>query len=320
MNEKCKPLVSVVIIGLNEEKLLGNSLAAVIGSKINDFDIEIIYVDSGSIDRSLDIANSFSQVTSYKLSCEDVSAAKARNLGAKQAKGTFIQFVDGDSELDANWLTFAYRHLSQHSNTACVFGALEESHPESNIYTKVCSFDWYIPPGEYRLCGGNAFWRKSYLEDANFFDETLSAGEEPDLCYRVRQLGGRIFCIDAPMVKHDLEMNSFVEYWQRGVINGKAYAAIGLRYRNHKEKLWFKEMLRNFLEPLMWLSILCVVTYLVTFSFAVVILCLLWLFRAVKIAISSKKKIPKITDGILYGFHIQFIRLASFWGQLKFLF
>lgn len=316
--KQAKPLISVVVIGLNEESLLEHSLRSIVASQIQNCDIEIIYVDSGSTDTSLKIANSFSQVTTYELNSSDPSAAKARNLGVKQANGNFIQFVDGDSCLDKNWLESAYSYISRNDTIACVFGTLVESNPESNIYTKVCSFDWYISPGEYRLCGGNAFWRKRVLDTANYFDETLSAGEEPDLCYRIRQTGSQIICIDAPMVKHDLEMNTFQEYWNRGVTNGKAYVAIGLRYRHHEEKLWFKEMLRNFLEPLIWSFLFIATSYFYSFWYALILICSIWLTRAIRISLLNKKRIPKLIDGILYGFHIQFMRLASFWGQLKF--
>jgi len=60
-------------------------------------------------------------------------------------------------------------------------------------------------------------------------------------------------------------MNSFNEYWQRGVVNGKAYAAVGLRYRKYKEKLWFKEMLRDFFKPIMWSFIFCFICICVYF-------------------------------------------------------
>jgi GT2 family glycosyltransferase len=214
-------------------------------------------------------------------------------------------------------LQTAYTHICNKEDVACVFGELVESHPEANLYTHLCTFDWHIPPGEYRFCGGNSFWRKSFLDNAGYFDETLLAGEEPDLCYRVRHLGGHILRIDASMVEHDLEMNTFQQYWQRGMASGKAYAAIGLRYRNSKEKLWLKEMLRNFVEPLIWLIIIVSATCFFSFGIALAILCSFWLLRGIKIALSNKKRITKWTDGLLYGFHLQFIRLPTFWGQLK---
>ncbi len=319
MKRDSRPLISIVVIGLNEENLIEESLSAVLNSKLQTCNIEILYVDSGSTDRSFEIAQSIPQVKALKLNSSSPSAAKARNFGAKIAKGDFIQFVDGDSILHEMWLQTAYDYLFNKTKFVCVFGELIERHPEANLYTKLCMYDWYIPPGEYRLCGGNAFWRKSFLDDVGFFDETLFAGEEPDLCYRVRQNGGRIFCLDAPMVKHDLEMNTFHQYWKRGVTSGKAYAAIGLRYRHSKEKLWFKEMLRNFIEPMMWLIIFGLVTYIFSVEFGLIVLCLIFLLRAFIIAIKNQRRIPKLIDGILYGLHLQFVRIPTFLGELKFL-
>lgn len=311
------PLVSVIVIGLNEENLLPKSLQSVFDSVIIDFNIEVIYVDSNSVDNSLNIADSFEKVNAYVLDCDNPSAAKARNFGLKKAKGEFVQFLDGDSILNCHWLQTAYSEICKNEDLACVFGSLVERCPETSIYNKVCAYDWHIAQGEYRLCGGNAFWRKSVLDEVGYFDEVLSAGEEPDLCYRVRQTGRRIFCLGATMAQHDLEMNSFKQYWHRGIVNGRAYATIALRYRHTEEKLWFKEMIKNFIEPVAWIVLFTVAFYLISFGYAVLFVFLFWILRAVKIALSNMTRIPNFVDGVLYGLHLQLIRVPTFSGQLK---
>jgi glycosyltransferase involved in cell wall biosynthesis len=321
MNPDSRSLISVVVIGLNEERLLQDSLESVLNLRTKNCDIEIIYVDSGSIDHSFEIAESIPQVTALQLNNPNPTAAKARNFGASKAKGDFIQFVDGDSILHEDWLQTAYDFLCNHRKVACVFGELTESRPEANIYTKVCKFDWYVPSGEARYCGGNALWRKSSLdaEGGEGFDEALSAGEEPDLCYRIRQNGEKIFFLSIPMANHDLEMNTFSQYWSRAVTNGKAYAAVGLRYRHNKEKLWFKEMIRNFIEPVLWLSFFILVSYFSSITFGFLAIGLVLFLRSFKIASNNRERIPKLKDGLLYGFHLLFMRIPTSWGQLKYL-
>jgi len=311
------PLISIIVIGLNEEKNLKECLSSIFESSLGgDEKLEIVYVDSGSIDNSIAIAKSFYNVKVISLQDSPPSAAKGRNLGASITKGDYIQFVDGDSALDKNWIKMALQALELDQSKGVVFGAIEEVDNKNTIYSKVCRFDWYTPPGDYRLCGGNAMWRRDIFIKAGGFDSTLSAGEEPDLCYKVRQNGHRIVCLDAPMVKHDLDMNSFKEYWLRSIRSGYAYSVIAMRFMNMEEKLWLKETIRNFLDPLLWVIII-----LSGFSIGwLASLSLLFAFisyRIIRIIKNVQQRTTSLTDALLYGLHIQFSRLPLALGQIK---
>src|SRR3982750_3005760 len=74
-------LVSVVVIGLNEEERLRDSLEAGFANKPRGIDIEVIYVDSGSTDRSVQIASAVPGVQVLHLPGPERSAARARNFG-----------------------------------------------------------------------------------------------------------------------------------------------------------------------------------------------------------------------------------------------
>lgn len=311
-----KQRVSIVVIGLNEENLIRQCLQSCVDANAEGFEKEILFVDSGSTDETLTIASSFPEVRVIELNDTMPSAAKARNLGATLATGDWIQFLDGDSFLDVNWLAHALTFIEKHSDIACVFGQLIERYPERNLYTRLCTFDWYIAPGEYRLCGGNALWRRHVLLDAGLFDSSLKAGEEPDLCYRARQAGYRIYCLDHPMAIHDLEMHHFGQYWKRGLINGKSYAAIGWRYRKTDEKLWFREMLRNFAEPLVILGLFLSVSFIFSLLVGTLLTVLVVLLRALRIAFKRATHARRFSDAMLYGLHSQFMRLPMFIGQL----
>jgi hypothetical protein len=214
-------------------------------------------------------------------------------------------------------MTAAVTRLEQSADIACVFGQCIEMYPEQSIYMKVCGMDWHIPPGDHRLCGGNAMWRTAVVAEHGFFDEALQLGEEPDLCYRVRQQGKRIVCIDAPMVRHDLGMIRFNQYWKRGENTGKAYARVASRYWHKAEKLWFHEMMRNFLEPLVWLAVFALGWHLGGVWGGLVMLISWWLLRAAKIALSVRSRTTNLIDALVYGLHCQFMRLPIVVGQLK---
>jgi glycosyltransferase involved in cell wall biosynthesis len=315
-----RPLVSVVVIGLNEQERLQESLEAVFAHKPPDADIEVIYVDSGSTDRSVLIAGAVPGVQVLHLPGPERSAAKARNFGLQRTRGEFVQLVDGDSVLQRGWMDAAMRALLHDPSLSCVFGQCIEMAPDQSIYMRVCGLDWHIPAGEHRLCGGNALWRKSVIAAHGYFDESLKAGEEPDLCYRVRQTGGKIVCLDVPMVTHDLGMRRFAQYWRRAESSGKGYARIASRYWFRPEKLWLRELLVNFAEPLAWLVMLAVGAAAAGAQGAVTLLAVWWAVRTLQIAYAMRGRRLGLAYSLLYGVHCQFGRLPVAIGQLKSLF
>lgn len=311
------PLLSVVLIGLNEEARLRDALTAVFATQPSGYGLEVIYVDSGSTDSSLVIARSVPGVQVLQLATDKPSAAKARNLGLRSAKGAFVQLVDGDSVLQAGWLDTATKVLAAESDVACVFGQCVEMFPEQSIYMQVCGLDWHITPGNSRYCGGNSMWRATVLDEHQYFDETLQLGEEPDLCYRVRKTDLRIVCVDAPMVLHDLAMLTFSQYWRRGISNGKAYAKVAARYWRNPEKMWLRELLRNFAEPVAWLLVLGLGSVLGGIGVGIVALFAFWLLRAGKIALAMRVRAGSPWRAWLYGLHCQLVRVPVAVGQIK---
>jgi len=88
--------ISFVVIGLNEERMIRACLKSVMECGYPDDRREIIYVDSGSTDRTLEIVQSLHGVKVISLNDPHLNAAKGRNAGWWAAKGEFIQFLDGD--------------------------------------------------------------------------------------------------------------------------------------------------------------------------------------------------------------------------------
>lgn len=320
MNCDSQRLLSVVVIGLNEQDRLKASLDAIFAHKPKGYDLEVLYVDSGSTDRSVEIASGVPGVEVLRLVGGRPSAARARNVGLRRAQGQYVQLVDGDSVIQPGWIDEGLSVLERRPEISCVFGRCVEMHPDQSIYMKVCGFDWHIPAGERRFCGGNSMWRMSVLAANGYFDEGIRAGEEPDLCYRVRHNGGRILCIDLPMVTHDLGMRRFRQYWGRAVNSGKGYASIAMRFRKNPEKLWFREMLVNFAEPAAWLAIGIAGWFLFSGAGAAAFVLMWWLVRTLQIAHTVRGRSLGVGNALMYGLHCQFVRLPIAIGQLKSLF
>ena len=93
-------MISFVVIGRNEERHLNMCFLSIYNliKEDNIDSYEIIYVDSKSIDKSVEIALSFEEIQVFEITGE-CNAAIARNIGAKEAKGDILFFIDGDMEL-----------------------------------------------------------------------------------------------------------------------------------------------------------------------------------------------------------------------------
>jgi len=240
------PLVSVVVIGRNEGPRLAACLQSIRAMRVDGFDTEVIYVDSDSSDGSPETAAGLG-VRVIRVKPERPSAALGRNAGWKAARGQFILFLDGDTLLHRN---FVWRGLDELRDpaVAIVWGHRRELAPQQSLYVRVLDLDWVYPPGDSEFCGGDALVRRDALELVGGFDQSLIAGEEPEMCRRIRAHGYRIVHINAPMTRHDLAVTTFRAYWRRAFRAGHAYAEIAARFGDSADPLWRSEARRNLIH------------------------------------------------------------------------
>lgn len=219
-----RPDLGVVAIGRNEGERLRRCLESVRLPGAT-----AVYVDSGSQDGSVALARSLGvEVVELDLSTP-FTAARARNEGWRHLRQLrpaleFVQFVDGDCELVGGWITAALRVVGERSDVAVVCGRVRERHREASIYNRLCDLEWNTPIGETDACGGNALMRLSALAEVGGFDPGIIAGEEPELCQRLRARGNKVLRIDADMVLHDAAMTRLVQWWRRTVRTGHGIA------------------------------------------------------------------------------------------------
>lgn len=222
--EHTAPTCAAVLIGRNE----GARLVACLASLQGQFE-QIVYVDSGSTDGSQD------QALAYGAHVIDLdtelpfTAARARNAGleyllAMEASVTFIQFLDGDCALQPGWIAPALAFLQEHTDVAVVCGRRRERFPEASVYNKMIDAEWDTPIGQTKACGGDALMRTAALRAVGGYNPNLIAGEEPELCVRLRAKGWGIWRLDHEMTLHDADLTRFGQWWQRAKRAGFAYA------------------------------------------------------------------------------------------------
>jgi GT2 family glycosyltransferase len=250
--------VGLVAIGRNEGERLHQCLMKARGQVTC-----LVYVDSGSTDGSLELARSIgADVVELDLSTP-FTAARARNEGFARLLQVspdieFVQFVDGDCEIVDGWLDRAQQELVAKPDVAVVCGRRRERFPEATAYNKLCDIEWNTPIGEAKACGGDSMMRTSAFQQVGGFNPALIAGEEPELCVRLRQNSWKILRLDAEMTLHDAQMTRFDQWWKRSQRAGHAYAEGAWLHGNTPERHWVKDTIRiwlwGFVLPLLALG------------------------------------------------------------------
>ncbi|CAM3211302.1 glycosyltransferase family 2 protein [Paracoccus nototheniae] len=214
--------VAAVVIGRNEGARLQACLTA-LSAQID----RIVYVDSGSTDGSADFAAGIgAQVVALDMTLP-FTAARARNAGLTalaDAPPEFVQFLDGDCVLQPGWLPAALTALQGDAGLAVVAGRRREMFPERSVYNRLCDAEWDTPVGPARAVGGDMLVRHAAIDAIGGFDPTLIAGEEPEMCVRLRAAGWTIRRLPVEMTLHDADMTRLPQWWKRTRRAGHAFA------------------------------------------------------------------------------------------------
>jgi glycosyltransferase involved in cell wall biosynthesis len=214
--------LGVIAIGRNEGERLRRCLQSLVGRAST-----LVYVDSGSTDDSVAMAESLGvEVVALDMS-RPFTAARARNAGFARLMEVnpsirFVQFLDGDCEAADGWLALGVSTLEERPRTAVVFGLRREKYPERSIYNRIADVEWNVvigqshtKGGEVDACGGDAMIRVEAFREVDGYNPTIPAGEEPELCQRLRTKGWTVLRLVQPMTWHDSAMFHAREWARR---------------------------------------------------------------------------------------------------------
>ena len=302
------PRIGVIVIGRNEGERLRVCLEAIpFGA------CEVVYVDSGSTDGSLELANRFGAHCVALDMSRPFTAARARNEGVRALVERlpaveFVQFLDGDCELRAPWLAEGVAFLLQNPDVAVTCGRLRERDPQRSVFNRLCDWEWDAPPGDSKACGGNALMRLSAFQAAGGFREQLIAGEEPELCVRLRRAGWRVHRLAAEMALHDAAMTRFTQWWRRTMRGGYAFAEGAWLHGMERERHWVRETLRAvFYGGVFPLSVLLLAAVAGPWAF---VLLLVYPLQVLRLA--------RQRGGYTRAFYMVLARFPEFVGVMKF--
>lgn len=237
-----KSVIGAVAIGRNEGERLRRCLESLV-----DQVGQVVYVDSGSTDGSIELAESLGvHVVNLDLSIP-FTAARARNQGIAAlreiaARVEFVQVIDGDCSVIKGWLEAAWEAINEDPKRAVICGRRRERSPNETVYNRLCDMEWDGLPGEVSSCGGDALIRLSAFQEVSGFNPAMIAGEEPEMCVRLREAGWKIVRIEKDMAWHDAAMSRFKQFWKRAERAGHAYAEGNALHGHRPERFRRKEV------------------------------------------------------------------------------
>ncbi len=274
--------IGIVTIGRNEGVRLEHCLLSIGAS-----DILTVYVDSGSSDDSVSLARSLDAHVVPLDTTIPFTAGRARNKGIEELLKLnpnldFVQFIDGDCTLNKNWLPVAYSTIVQRPDIAIVCGRRRERFPDKSIYNQICDLEWGTTVGETDTCGGDFLVRVDAFKQVDGFNPTFIAGEEPELCIRLRQQSWKILRIDQDMTLHDANITKFSQWWKRSIRAGHAYATTALVHGKKSKR----QGINSVISICFWGIFLPIIATLlagVTSSVSLLILLVIYIIQFVRI-------------------------------------
>jgi cellulose synthase/poly-beta-1,6-N-acetylglucosamine synthase-like glycosyltransferase len=319
--QSSQPQVAVIIIGRNESSHLQDCIQSVRALDYPQHLLEIIYVDSASKDNSPQIAAALGAHV-LEVSGDPMTAARGRNTGWTSTTAPFVLFLDGDTRVHPQFLARALAACDQ-PDIAAVWGHRRESNPGDSLYNRVLDLDWIYPAGFTEFFGGDVLIRRSALAEVDGYNPELIAGEEPEMCRRLRGKGWKILHIDAPMTLHDLRMTHFSQYWRRATRCGHAYAQVSSLFRNSPDPFWTPEARRNQKRGAMLLLLFAAALIGCAWlrnPWPMLVPLLLIMAAGIRSAYKARQRSNSWLTLLLFGLHSHLQEIPIFFGQLRYRF
>lgn len=209
------PRISVVVCSYNGERTIRECLEGL--AQLDYPDFEVIIVDDGSTDATPSVAR---QCGYAPITTAHRGLSQARNVGIEAATGEIVAFLDDDAHPDPHWLTYLAITFLRTSHVGVggpniapardgVVAECVANAPGGPVHILLSDQEAEHVPG----C--NMAFRKADLQAIGGFDPQFrTAGDDVDVCWRLRQAGGTLGFSPAAVVWHH-RRNSVRAYWRQ---------------------------------------------------------------------------------------------------------
>jgi len=200
--------ISVIIPCKNENVDIKDCLGSIFNQTFPKKYYEVLIVDGGSTDGTLDILNKYKQIKVIQEFGRHKSAANARNIGAKQAKGKILVFMDADTAYNTVYLERIYEHFKDskiHAVTAKSVDFKNSTFLAKCYYAERCASTKKVHFGVHCV-------RKDVFEKLGGFNPKLGFGEDADLWSRFVNAGYKAV-YDPRAISEHKEPRTWNEIW-----------------------------------------------------------------------------------------------------------
>ncbi len=243
------PNISIIVPVLNAERYIDLCIKSLINQNYPKGRYEIIIVDNGSVDDTVNILNRYYEYCrNIKILYESNKGSySARNTGIKNSKGDIIAFTDSDCIVSENWI----RELSKgfiSDNIGCVVGAVhsyqDNTHQSDTLVEKfsknkdIMSQERtlnsnFLPYGET----ANVAFRKNVLYHIGYFDEIFKSGGDADIAWRMQlqTTYKLVYCPESIVEHHHRVMlkDLFLQHFKYGL----GLAMLNKKYDRNKKNM-----------------------------------------------------------------------------------
>jgi glycosyltransferase involved in cell wall biosynthesis len=229
-------MISFIVIGKNEGwklKLCFESILSTI-KHCNALDSEIIYVDSKSTDNSIDIAKSYLGIKVFQITgvC---NAAIARNIGAIEAIGDILVFLDGDMEIEKEFLAEVI--VDKNLVYPFISGQLQNIFYNNNLEWKVIDTNLLhhnlINDKYFTTTGGYFIIEKTVWKSIGGMRTKYKTAEDLDLGLRLARRGLKLLRKKDLMVRHHtIDYKNNDRMWKM-LLDGSYNYQNSVLYRDH---------------------------------------------------------------------------------------
>jgi len=207
---------SIIIPTFNSEAFIDDCMIAIRNLNYSSDNYEVIVVDGGSKDEILKILNKYNCVK--VLFSKNISISNSRNLGAQNALGDNLVFIDSDCLVAPNLLKNAEKHLSKFE--CC--GSFYKSHENHGWIATT----WLIVEQKKDgivnwITSGTLAVKNSQFFKINGFNESLETEEDEDFGLRVRQSGGKLFNDSSMASIHIGQADTICNFFKKEMWRGK---------------------------------------------------------------------------------------------------
>jgi glycosyltransferase involved in cell wall biosynthesis len=231
--------ISIIIPALNEERMIGRCLESLAKLAFSHDRFEVLVVDNGSRDRTIEIAESFQDRLKVRvLQKTDVRISALRNLGARAAAGDILAFLDADCLAPEDWLDRIFE-LAR-ADGAGVLGA-HYLLPENSTWVGRTWHRYQEAPksGEVsHVPAGDLIMRRADFLRLGGFDETIQTNEDYELCERARKSGMQVRAFPQIGVVHLGTAQSLRAFFRKQMWHGTHVVKVFLRdmLKSHNRK------------------------------------------------------------------------------------